>query len=676
MKKNSLLIRLSIIGVLTLGFVGLSVYKLYSLQIVHGEDYKEKTEQSLTGNSPIYSARGEILDRNGEKLITNTTSFVISLQKNKLATETQNDIVLKLINLFEQYNVEYKNNLPISIIDGSYIFSENSDSMFSFIEKKQSSAKTPDEVVDFFIERYNISRELTDQEILNIASVRYQMEQDLFSSVTDYIFAENASQEIVSTILENEAEFFGVSVDLKPVREYSTAYAAHILGRTGKIQSDEVDYYRDLGYKLNAIVGIDGLEEYLEPYIRATDGVKPQELFVDGELVVSGEEIPAIPGNNAVLTLDLDLQKVAEESLARTITEIKEKPGATSKTGLDARGGAAVVLDVNTGEVLAIASYPTYNLSTFNQDFATLNTDPLTPMVNRATYGTYAPGSTYKMVTTIAGLEEAVVSTSTRLVCNGPYTYYSPSYTPACWIYNYYGGSHGSLEVTEALKVSCNCYYYEVGRLLGGQAQEDYAKMLGLGQKTGIETGESSRTIVAGPTSREIMGGIWQPGDSLQSAIGQSDHLYTPVQLANYVATIANGGTLNEVHLLKSIESFDYSETIMENNPEPINELDISEETLDAVFEGMNNVVSEVGGSAAYLFYDYPIEIAAKTGTAESYGNTVNGVFVSFAPFDEPEIAVCIVGEGVGSSSSLLGTVVRDIYDEYFGLNVATEPTE
>lgn len=668
MKQGTLLFRIFWVFIAMMGFLIVATAKLYDLQIVNGEVYAAMAESRLSSNNPIYAARGEIVDRNGVKLVSNSMALEVSFNMSTWNIDEQNNVVLRLVTLFDELGNDYNTTFPIKLSENDeFEFFATTQKLFDFLESKKadSSIQSPNEIIEYMRSRYKISSETTNKDALSVIKIRYEMEQMSFSTVTDFVFASDVSDEIVAVIKERSEYFTGVVVDVKPIREYQTEYAAHILGRVGAIQN--YDEYKSLGYKMNATVGIDGMEKYLEPYIMSVDGKKSVDLVIDGEVVANGLQTDPIPGNNAMLTIDLNLQQVAEESLARTIEEIKANAILYNRaSGQDAQGGAVVVLDVNTSEVLALASYPTYSLETFSQDYNELSQDESRPMYNRAISGLYAPGSTYKMVTSIAALEEGIITTDTIINATGIYTRYAPSYTPACWIYNQNGGSHGRITVADALKVSCNYFMYDIGRLLTGETQAEYAEMFGLGSKTGIELAGESTGVVAGPKTRVSAGGVWYPGDSLSSAIGQSDHLYTPVQLANYVAAIANGGTVNQVHLLKQIQSYDNTEIVYVPEVEILSEISIDDENLIAIFEGMNNVVNE-GGTAASVFRNYPIDITAKTGTAEVPNGSSNGLFVSFAPYENPEIAVCVVGEHVGSGGNL-GAVVRDIYDEYFGL--------
>ena len=659
--KKSLAIRLSVILSVICLFVFSAAYFLADLQIVNGEYYKENSSKSLSNTTPVYASRGEIVDRNGVKLVSNSTAFIIRLEKSTWDIENQNQVILNLISILEKYNAEYHNSLPITLTNDSYSFSSNTDDFMKFLKKRaDSDTLTADESMNFLKERYKIDASYNKSDALKIAVVRYEMDQRNFSTFNSFIFAEKVPIEVVTIIKERNLEFTGVYIDTKPVREYKTPYAAHILGRVGLMSPAEYEKLKEQGYKMDATVGKDGMEKVLEPYLKSTNGKNASALIVNGETVSKGVTIPPIPGNNAVLTIDIALQRVAEESMAKTFPEIRAK-------GEDIEGGAAVVIDVKTGEILVLASYPTYNLATFGADFNDLQKDPLLPMVNRAISGLYAPGSTYKMVPAIAALEEGIVTPSTIIRDQGIYKFYAPEYSPKCWIYRDRGGTHGNVNVSTAIKHSCNYYFYEVGRLLTASVMEEYAQMFGLGNYTGIELLGEKKGVIAGPTHRDLIGSTWYPGDTLSAAIGQSDHLFTPIGLANYIATVANGGTLNQAHLLKSIESHDYSETILENNPKPLKQSEFKEENILAVQNGMNNVVNE-GGTAAYVFRNYPIQVAGKTGSSEVTGGDANGLFASYAPFDDPQIAVLIIGEHAGSGGNV-AVVARDIYDAYFGFN-------
>ena len=469
--------------------------------------------------------------------------------------------------------------------------------------------------------------------------------------------------DLIAYIKEHSADFQGIEIQSEAVRQYDTATAAHLLGTIGSLTSDEWSSdknggpYKDkAGYQMSDLIGKSGLESALESYLHSTAGSRTVETDLGGSAIAEQTTATAPkPGDNVITTIDLDLQEVAEKSLA----------GNLSAYG---KGGAAVALDPNTGEVLAMASYPTYDLANYNKNYASIQADSRHPEVNRATSGVYPPGSTFKMVTAIAGLEEGIISGDTYVTCTGTYEYGGQTFR--C-------NNHDTpmtLNVTDALKYSCNSFFYTVGQKLTGEHLEQWTKKFGLGTATGIEVGEATGQA-AGPTYREQQRKAdpaireWQGGDDLNAAIGQSDNGFTPLQLANYVSAIVNGGTLYKPTLVKSIKSYDYSSFMKTDESEVLGKIDISDATRELVMQGMSEVTDE-GGTAGSVFADYPIKVGGKTGTAEMFENGEsfdNGLFIAFAPFDNPQIIICVVGEGAGHGA-YVAPIVRDMLDEYFSV--------
>lgn len=722
--------RMTALCVALVVFVGLIVLRLADLQLVNGAAYRQQAQRTIVRTYSQPAARGEILDRYGRPLISNALGFSITFDYFAWDEETQNETILRLCEIAEEAGLEYHDSLPVSAAAPfSYTFSsledEEAKKIKTFFEDnrerwsiKIQRPKTPSqkewrkeqdlktqcvtgvamaanaaspkaivrtleetsagELMDLLREKYKIDETYNSAQARRIAGVRYEMEQQEFSAANNpYTFASQADVDTVALVKERSSLLPGVTITVDNVRQYNTTYASHVLGRVGKIWKEEYDELKDQGYGLNAILGKDGLEKAYESYLRGQDGKRSVETNAAGDVLAEREAEPAQPGDNIVLTLDLDLQAVAEESLARNIQQIRERNQYRRSGGWDAEGGAAVVIEVDTGGILACASYPAYNLETFSADFQTLMDDPLKPMFNRAVSGAYPPGSTFKPVTALAALESGVVTTQTRIRDAGPYMFYASSgYTPACWIWNDRRGSHGNINISEALKYSCNYYFYEASRLMGIETLNTYAKQLGLGQKTGVEIpGEVAGTL-AGPESREARGGDpWMPGETLQAAIGQSEQQFTPIQMANYMATILNGGTHYQPHFLKQAMSYDYGEVVEDYQPIVLDQMEIAPETIEAIKEGMRGVVTD-DGTAASIFRNYPIAIGGKTGSAQTTGDrsrSAHGVFISFAPYDDPQIAVFVLVEHGGSGGNV-APIVRDIYDAYFGKQTDPSP--
>ena len=506
-----------------------------------------------------------------------------------------------------------------------------------------------------------------------MAGFRYYLEDCEFSSYnTPVTLAEDLDIDTVASLSEDSKLLPGISITVDDIRQYNTTLAAHILGRVAAISAEEYAQLKDKGYSINDTLGKDGIEKALEEHLRGIDGTYAVEYDRNGAVVDQYFLEDPDPGNNVVLTLDMKLQAAAERALEQTLNDLRanKKKGE----GGDAEGGCAVVIDVKTGEILALANWPTYNLETFSADFAANNSNPLAPLFNRCIAALYSPGSTFKMCTSVAALEEGIITPKTQIRDTGIYTYYE-DYQPRCWIYRQYGRTHGLINVSQALKYSCNYFYYEVGRLMGNQTLAGYAAAFGLGQKTGIElTGEKAGHM-ASAAHRELTGGEpWYAGDTLQAAIGQSDTQFTPIQLANYVATLVNGGTRYQPHLVKQITNNTGDAVVQDITPTILNTVKMSASTVKAVKEGMKGVVTEDGTASSY-FQGFPIQVGGKTGSAQNTGGrSAHGLFVSFAPYDDPEIAVCVVGEYAGSGGAL-APVCLEIYREYFGL-VTPEDTD
>lgn len=664
--------RFFVINILMAVMLIMLVIRLFNLQITDGNKYKEISGNKNSVNLLEKAPRGEIYDRYGKPLVVNRECYSVTLIKTPITTDELNTVIYKLINVIENAEAEITDTFPINENGSDFTFDDDTERQkwFDNNSKKVNSSMTAAEVFRIFAEEtYKISSSYSINDRRKIAGIRYEAELRGFSALSPYTVIEDANVNIVAAIKERQNEFPGVAITNNYVREYNNGMlASHILGRTGKMNAEEYEAYKEKGYSYNDIVGKQGIEKAAEQYLRGEDGIKGSEYNIDGERLTLIKKKETSPGANVILTIDSSLQETAEKSLERNIKAIKAN--GTFKRGIDADAGAAVVIDVKNGDVLALCSYPTYNLSEFNEQYSQLVNDEAKPMWNRAVSGTYAPGSTFKPLTAIAALESGAITPEEKITDEGVYRFYK-EYQPKCWIWQEYRTTHGSINVSKAIEHSCNYFFYETGRRLGIEKIDEYASEFGLGEYTGIELPEETTGYIAGPEAKKKMVTNlteqgWFGGDTLQAAIGQSYNLYTPVQLANYVAIIANGGTRYKVSLIKSIRSGTDRREIISSEPQVISKIDMKPQTLEAVKLGMKNVVDE--GSASAIFNDYPIKIGGKTGTAQiGSKQSNNALFVAFAPFDDPEIAVCVVLEhGVRGANAAY--VARDIFDDYFNL--------
>lgn len=683
--------RLNVLRIIIVVMLAAIVYRLADLQLLNGSAYLEAATNRLTTNVKEKAPRGEILDRYGEPLVTNQVAYDVVLQRAGMDNSELNNVIYQLVAVLYSEGCDYNDTLPISFNPYSFTFEdENGDGSTEdersawfennkyYKEKKLTADMDAETVLSQYKQIYGISDQFDADTQRRIAGIRYEAELGGFSSVTPFTVADDVNVNVVAKL--KEIQLKGVSITNDYVRCYAQpGLATHILGRTGKISAEEYEKLSAEGYGMNDTLGKQGIEKSAESYLRGTDGTTGSIKRVNGKETSVVEDVAPISGNNVILTIDSKLQNVVEESLNRNIRSIRAKSTGKGKDGGDCVSGAVVVLDVRSSDVLAMASCPTYDMSRFNADYNKLIEDDSKPMWNRAVSGLYSPGSTFKPLSAIAALQSGKLSLSETIHDDGVYKRYQ-DYQPACWIWTDSRGTqtHGDQNVSQAIENSCNYFFYEIGYRMGIGTIDDYATRFGLGEYTGIELDEEAKGAVASPEyKREIIKNVtsrdWYDGDTLQAAIGQSYSLFTPVQLASYVSTIANGGTRYKVHLIKSIRSSMDGTLVKESMPEEIDRIDINPQYLAAVKNGMKKVVDE--GSAASVFTNYAIPIGGKTGTAQVGDGSNNAVFIAYAPFDDPKIAVSVVLEhGVRGVNA--AQVAKDIFDYYFGISNTPAPTE
>lgn len=643
-------------------FAVICVARLFNLQIVNGDEYKEKAENRLVRASTIKAPRGEIMDRYGVPLATNKMGYYISIQNVFDGNKALNMTLSRLVDICNEDKIEYFDDFPITA--APYEFVTEDENGIADIEKwkKDNDFKkheNAEDVMNYYFEKYDIPEHFDSKKAREVVAVRYTMETKNFSIMNPYTFANDISMETVQKIKEHEFELTGVSVEIEPVRDYPYGQmAAHILGRTDIIYQEEYLQLREQGYGMNDIIGKDGLEKVLEKYLKGKDGYKRVEQTKSGSASQTFGVKEAETSNFAVLTLDAGLQSVTEKALADSIV------AARGEKGYDCYSGAAVAVEISTGDVLAIASLPSYHPDEYTKMYNKLLKDPHKPLFNRALDGAYTPGSTYKPLTAIAALEEGIITPEQKIDDKGVYKYYAPSYQPTCLIWKNTGKTHGLINVSEAIGVSCNYFFYDLGRRLTIENIENYAHKFGLGETTGIELSES-KGIVAGPEYRKKLDMEWYPGDTLQAAIGQSDNMFTPAQLASYISTVINRGKRYALRLVKEVRSYKTGEIVYKNEPKVISQTEISDSTLQAVKDGMRRVTED--GTAKAVFEDFPIAVGGKTGTAEVSRGSDTVLFVGFAPYENPQIAVAVVLEH-GAVSRYAAQTARAMFEYYLGL--------
>ena len=626
---------------------------LYDAQILHGSENRAKSIASNATWQQVEASRGILTDRNGKVLVSNRLAYTLTFDKTAFADDDAlNDAIWQLIQLCQETDTVWVDTLPIAQTSPYlYLASRNEESFWNYLADNKLSPSLPSrQLLGELRTLFHIDSSYTEAQARLIAGVRYEL-----AGRNSYVFAEDVSTQLISQI--TDGSFPGVTTGQDSLREYNTTYAAHILGRISRIYAENWPEYRDKGYSMDALVGESGVEKAFEDWLQGENGTRI--ITTDDKGKITGEffKTEPKPGGTVALTLDLDLQAATEDALASTIESMIDKDS-------DQRGGAAAVVKVGSGEVLAIASYPSYDPATFAQSYNQLLADERLPMFNRAVNGTYAPGSTFKMNTAVAALESGIITPSSTIQDKGVYTFYEYP-QPWCWVWPL-GYTHGRVNVSDAITVSCNYFFYEVGRLTGIQTINDYAKQFGLGSSTGIEIGDSTGAL-ASPEYAEAHDLEWTDGQTLTAAIGQSYNLFTPLQLANYIATLVGNGEHYQAHLLKSVKSYDNSRLLYVYDEPPLNTVEMSESTINAITKGMHDLTT---GSLAGAFDKCVVSAGAKTGSAQVGTEIANGVFVAYAPYENPEIAVAIVIEKGGAGAALASTAV-EIINAYYADHMA-----
>ena len=681
--------RIHIILLAFLVLLGFFAFKIYDLQIIEtgGNTDNSTTYTILTR---VKAARGDILDTNGNLLVSNRASYDLALNHYVLLNATgTNDHLYRLVKLCQEEGIEYIENFPITHKRPfTYTLKEQNSAQqryfqayLAYMGGLDSDISAP-LLIQQLRKRYDLPTEWTDEEARAIIGLRYEMAlRNCVSSLPQYIFIADVADEDLSDVVELNVP--GIKVEYSTVREYNTEYAAHILGFVGAMNPEQWEHYKNIdGYEMDTEIGQDGLEAAYEEYLHGTDGWREDTVTTDGTLVSSRYLSEPKAGSNVEVSIDINLQIAAEDQLAKVITDLQNQPpyaDGSKRDGHDAEGGAVVAMDIKTGQVLVCGSYPTYDLSTFFDDYEALSTDETKPLYNRALLAAYPPGSTYKMSMVVAGINSGTINSKTTVYDSGRFMKYASSgYTPACHIAKY-GYGHGSVNAAQALRDSCNVFFYSLGDKMNIKDMDETAKALGLGEPTGIELYEEIGRRANPENKKKLYDADhagWYVADQISTAIGQSDNLFTPIQLCSYASTLANRGTRYKATFMNRVVSDDYTQKLADTSPSILSHLEICDDAYNAYTQGMYMVANTDGGTAYSSFRNYPIKIAAKTGTAETgiQGTSDHGAFVCYAPADDPQIAIAVYVEK-GGHGSTLASVAKAILDIYFEVGEIGEVT-
>ncbi len=696
--------RLFAFGFIVTALLALCVVTLYKLQIIEGAAYYEESQENQSSLQTVTASRGNILDRYGRVLVSNRECYNLKISDTRLFSdevEDPNSVILEMVNLIEASGETYTDDLPITQ-EPPFEYTDMTELQRTLLTaylkgKGLDEDTTAVELMSYFRTRYDIANSYTAEEMRKIAGVRYAINVRYEINTSSYIFVEDASIDLISDLMGVVGNV--VEVETSYIREYSTQYAAHILGYVGSMNEAEVDKYRagkeNSTYDYDTKVGKDGIEYVCEEWLHGTNGQATVTRTSSGTVTNTIYEKDPVPGNHVYLTIDIELQEAVERALesgiyAMQLSRDEENveavaEGREDEVREDIQGGAVVVVDVDTGEPLAMASYPTFDLSRITDEsyYKEVLEADYDPLYNRTTMGAYEPGSTFKPCTAIAGLSENLINTETTILCDGVFTKYeTQGYAPECWIYSQNNFTHGYDNVTKAIMDSCNIFFYTLADDMGIRTLMEYAKNFGLGEATGIELPEVTGNMANPDTHLNYDVDQWYDGDTVQAGIGQSDSIFTPLQLAEYCAAIANGGTRHSAAIVKSVRSFDYSTQLYNKGVEVLSTVESADYNWAAVQQGMYEMANNVNSSGTNVYltlHDYSyngvsLPVAAKTGTSQlGEDKTNNAIFMCYAPFDDPQIAVSIVVER-GASGANLANIAKNVLDAYFSLGV-TETT-
>ena len=666
--------RLYILVVFLIAVLIFYVTVLFRTQIVNGKTYLEQSVRTITESETVEASRGIITDRNGTALVANRQTYNLTFDAGLLTKkDDENECILRLLKLCQKENLAWSDTLPLSTsAPYAYTLSQSdttqksrfvkflqelqlvsadlSNSEFS-VKMLENAGLSADTLMKQMRDHYKIPKSWSDADARSVLGILYELTVRQVVNTTAYTMVEDIDSPMVALI--NDGGYKGAKVTVATARQYKTTNAAHILGTVGKIYATDYAKLKSQHYGLNDLIGRTGVESAFEKYLRGTNGTRVISTNNSGKITSEAYLKKPQPGNTVELSIDLNLQKAAEDALSETVSRMTAEDGIT-------RGAGVSVIEVGTGDILALASYPTFNLATYNKDYKTLAANAAKPMFNRATQGTYPPGSTFKPCTATAALESGALTTYSTYNCTGVYHYPNSDFSLHCWIYP---GRHGVLNVSGALTNSCNAFFCNAGYLTGIKTIDNYATQFGLGQHTGIEIGDKVG-VLAGPEHSKAVGATWYDGNTVQAAIGQSDNLFTPLQLSNYIATLVDGGKHYSAHLLKNVKTYDNSKVVYSESSKSLNDMQLKDSTVNAIKLGMHNLTT-VGDLSKY-FKSCVVDAGAKTGTAQLGKNIKNnGVFVCFAPYDKPKIALAIVIEKGGAGANLASTAVK-IVNAYF----------
>ena len=656
--KKVLESRIKILSAVILTVFLLFTIKLVQYQIIEGEKHFESSNTSVVFEQTLTASRGDIVDAYGTPLASSQLVFNVTINRAYLQSGQLNQRIIEALEILEENDEDINDILPMEK-ESPYSFIKEKENEISWVRKtlELNVYATENDVLEKLAERYSLE-DIPRDMWRKVGGIRYTMEREGYSLSMPFTIATDVSEKTVAVITENARQLSGIEIYDTSKRYYEDGTVLpHLLGTVGVIWAEEYEELKNEGYGMTDTLGKSGLEKLYESYLKGTDGSVQIERNMYGEITDKQIIDPPKEGDTVKLTIDYQLQEEFNKILAHQIEVLHQNP--SKEWGRDAEGISAVVIDVKTGGILAIANYPSYDLNLYSSNYNEYAADKTNPLFNRAVQGLYRPGSVFKCAVALAALQDGVIDEDYRYTCSGVYTYYAPSYMPSCAN----GKAHGTINVKEALKVSCNCFFFEVGRQLGIDRLNEIANSMGMGIKTGLEVSERTG-VVSNPEYTESLGGTWHVGNVIQAAIGQMDTALTTVQLATYAATIANEGERLNTHIVDSIVSID-GEVVYKTPVNVLSELPDKNDSYRIVEEGM--LMASTEGSASRFLDGLPFGVASKTGTAQVANGYYNATMMAYGPVDNPEIAIGIIAEKSGNGY-MLAESVRDVFLKYYEL--------
>ena len=670
MKASAL--RNILLGILVVAVMLGCTLRLARYQIVDGATYRTQAKKVTLQSVSVTAPRGEILDRYGRVIATSKIGYEVYLQSSIFPSDKKaaqvNGILRSLCDVLQEKGESWNDTLPISKT-APYAFTAGSDAQIKKLRTllNDNQNLSADALMQKLIKKYSLQSYTQDQQ-RTLAGIRFGMDVEEFRIAGTYAFADSVSMDTVTKIKERSSALTGVAISEVPTRVYvDGTVAPHVIGSVGPIYASEYQALKKKGYNMNEIVGKTGIEKSMESYLRGVPGKQTMEVDENGNAVSGSVTSTAKPGDNVVLTIDSNLQKLVQSSLEATVKNIAADAHGSVQNGANAKSGAAVVLDIKTGELLAMASYPSYDINTYQQNYSQLVSDSTRPLFDRCVSGAYRPGSTFKPITALSALMNGTITAGSRIYCPASFTVGTGSGAYTGWDDEH--RARGAIDVVTALSVSSNVFFYQVGQRVGISKLVQTANIFGIGQRTGIELPAEASGTMSSPDEKQTRGSSWYPADIVQASIGQLDTTITPIQLASYVSTLVKYGERDEVHVVRTVKTYDNSKTLVDNSTaKVVSKTDLPKNLVDVVRVGMRTVAES--GTASSVFNNYQITIGGKTGTAQ-VPKGYNGVFVAFAPYDDPEYAVAVVVEN-GHNGYQTAPVAKDAFNYLFSINGQT----